>query len=434
MDLYEAVFYGNVEACERLIKEGENINVEIGSITPIRLALLFDHKNVADLLIKNGADIKFGKNLFELISCQNYPVAKILIKNGFNMDEEDIYGRTILLHLLWCNDINMIKFLIKNGANINNIDKYGSSIFHGMVQNKSQDIEWLVLLSLKYGADINAKDMYGETPLHIAVCDRKIEMINLLIKNGANPRIVDNDGNLPLHSLFRKSFQNYKSWATFDILFPYCGDINAVNSAGNTFLHISDKSIKVMDFLLNKGANPNIINNIGETVLHTCLDFDNEIMEFLLNRGANPNIIINGENTILYTMFDGSRYYINNTSEKIKLLLKYGANPNLIDKNNETLFIKIVRENCKLGAFFGIDLLLPYVTDYDVVDTYGHSALYYFIKSGYREQTETILKLRKIKKKKTILLMITAHEFDEGSLLHRDYLCRDLFKILIDFL
>lgn len=434
MDLYEAVFYGNVEACERLIKEGENINVEIGSITPIRLALLFDHKNVADLLIKNGADIKFGKNLFELISCQNYPVAKILIKNGFNMDEEDIYGRTILLHLLWCNDINMIKFLIKNGANINNIDKYGSSILH-RVRNTSQGRELLVPLSLKYGADINAKDMNGQTPLHYAVCNSAIEMINLLIKNGANPCILDNDGNLPLHSLFKNSFQNYKTYLIFDILFPYCGDINAVNYAGDTFLHISDKSIKTIDFLLNKGANPNIINNKGETVLHKCSHLDITIMEFLLNRGANPNLIINGENTILYTITaPDNRDSYDNINKKIKLLLKYGANPNLIDKNNETLFIKIVRENCKARKFFDVDLLLPYVTDYDVVDTYGHSALYYFIKNEYHEQTRTILKLKKIKKKKTILLMLTAHEFDEGSLLHRDYLCRDLFKILVGFL
>ena len=58
----------------------------------------------------------------------------------------------------------------------------------------------IINLLIKNGADINMSNKYGSTPLH-NVCSHKYDydIINLLIKNGAGVNVVDKNGSTPLH-------------------------------------------------------------------------------------------------------------------------------------------------------------------------------------------------------------------------------------------
>lgn len=51
---------------------------------------------------------------------------------------------------------------------------------------------------MHHGADPNQKDVVGNTPLHLAVCASRLEMVITLLQNGANCASLDNSGRSPL--------------------------------------------------------------------------------------------------------------------------------------------------------------------------------------------------------------------------------------------
>jgi len=53
---------------------------------------------------------------------------------------------------------------------------------------------WLI----ENGADVDFKDKGGYTSLHFAAQESRVEELNLLIQNGANPNLKDYYGNTPL--------------------------------------------------------------------------------------------------------------------------------------------------------------------------------------------------------------------------------------------
>jgi ankyrin repeat protein len=48
-------------------------------------------------------------------------------------------------------------------------------------------------------SDVNLRDLFGKTPLHNAINGKHINIVDLLIKNGADVRSPDERGDTPLH-------------------------------------------------------------------------------------------------------------------------------------------------------------------------------------------------------------------------------------------
>ena len=51
---------------------------------------------------------------------------------------------------------------------------------------------------MHHGVDINARDIEGWTPLHAAAATGNIQMINLLISEGASLVAINNDDRMPI--------------------------------------------------------------------------------------------------------------------------------------------------------------------------------------------------------------------------------------------
>jgi ankyrin repeat protein len=121
-----------------------------------------------------------------------------------------------------------------------------------MTAASSGDLE-LVRLLLENGADVNAIDTWGLTPLSYAISYQKIEIVRLLIEQGANVNVRGENDTTPL----------MKASAT-----------------GN---------IEVIELMLNKGAdNKAKDKNKVTALMYAAADKQLDAMKFLISRGADP--------------------------------------------------------------------------------------------------------------------------------------------------
>lgn len=181
-----------------------------------------------------------------------------------------------------------------------------SAVLHADPLNvavRSLDIEMFKEV-LKSQPFANATDSAGMTALHHACALGAVEMTEALIKLGADPKICSNDGRNALHhavNIAALCFHPQPQEAglticplTIPLLLASAGlDINAVDAAGETALHIAARNglVGVVATLLQAGANPNCLNKNGETPLHLAGgSLPHLVAQVLLVSGANPAI------------------------------------------------------------------------------------------------------------------------------------------------
>ncbi len=97
-------------------------------------------------------------------------------------------GETALAITIKRRDLTWSSFLLGKGANPNIKDGQGNTPLHAAALLGFQEGAELLL---RQKAQINATNGSGETPLVIAVQQRNIPMVRLLLTNGADPKIAD---------------------------------------------------------------------------------------------------------------------------------------------------------------------------------------------------------------------------------------------------
>ena len=83
--------------------------------------------------------------------------------------------------------------LLSLGVDVNARDVGGRTPLHLVGGHNEVTLKMAARL-IRAGADVNAKDRRGETPLHYGAFSSYIEFVKLLLANGADPDIKDNDG------------------------------------------------------------------------------------------------------------------------------------------------------------------------------------------------------------------------------------------------
>ena len=140
------------------------------------------------------------------------------------------------------------------------------------------EIQW----SLKnHEGNVNAKNNDGWTGLMIAVDLGDLERAQLLIQYKADPNIKSDDLNrcTALHMLCRKSFMSDRNIEIMKLLLDNGANIHALDVYGREPLHwiggISDPNFrtKVLNLLMKYGANLNAVDNNGDTPLNVMIDY-----------------------------------------------------------------------------------------------------------------------------------------------------------------
>lgn len=184
---------------------------------------------------------------------------------------------------------------------------------------------------------VNLQDQIGKTPLHLAVENSFVEMVRVLIANGAKIDTADNDGNFPIDLAIAQCLTSNGTYRENNIqiatlLFESGIDVNYMDNSGFSPLHhaaiMGDSEI--MSFLLQKGADVNrkslsgytpllwgLCANIWERDIQKHLD----ALEFLIQHGANIDATTNDGKSSLVVALENNP----GRPQLAKLLQKYGA-------------------------------------------------------------------------------------------------------------
>ena len=195
---------GHVKVTELLIREGANVNVQsnVGD-TALILATKQNKTDCVQKLLEFGANVNIqGENgrtaLMHASDVKNETgkCATALIDGGAKLDIQDIGGRTALSMAILERNFITVDKLIKAGADVNLADFGGHTALHVLVY--TGDVE-SIKKCIKAGADLNnVKLLEKFSPLCLAAKARHVDCIKELIRAGADPNILDEDGHTPL--------------------------------------------------------------------------------------------------------------------------------------------------------------------------------------------------------------------------------------------
>ena len=261
------------------------------------------------------------------------------MKNFIQLPEEGLW------HAARTGDLAAMKRYIIEGADVNepdeslNISPLAWSASHGQTE--------ATRLLIENGADVNLKDDNGSTPLHGAVVFGRADVAKLLVENGANLQVRNNDGGTPADAL-------HLDWRTTTFIGGLMGveveeNIPVMQSGRNEIAKLfgvkefdskdipSAQDLSGAVFIgdlaavkqaLTDDADPNAKDpQSGSTMLATAaLMGHTEIVALLLEHGADVNAKSRDGGTALHAAAFLGRV------ETVKFLLEKGADTTL--RNN----------------------------------------------------------------------------------------------------
>ena len=169
-------FKNNQELADKLIEMGIDVNELMSKeMTLITFNMIHHYHRDTDVCIK-----WFDK----------------LINAGADINKNSIgkYGDPVIYWLLTMGYEELIDKALEAGIDVNCVAPRNNK--HVLMRFDEYDtIEKLI----RYGADVNAQDIHGRTVLMYHILGENKRCVELLLKNGADPRIADENGMTPLN-------------------------------------------------------------------------------------------------------------------------------------------------------------------------------------------------------------------------------------------
>lgn len=265
-----------------------------------------------------GADVNFideegvgaGEYAIWNIEKDNGSMLNYLIDSGLKVDYRSPDGRGLLHIAAAYNGSVVFKKLIDKGIGINDLTENGeSAVFIAAEFKDFEGVKALVAL----GANVQLQNQEGETIL-ISYDLEKEELWNDLMSFKLSTEQLNN--------LLIKATYNLETLDKVKELIDKGADVNAKNEDAIPVLHLASKldDPAILIFLIEKGANVNILDDQGYNALWETKTLEN--MSILLDKGTDPNQVVDEELLMAQFIYWAS-------IDEVKLLASRGANVNL---------------------------------------------------------------------------------------------------------
>lgn len=239
-----AVRAGHIEASRILIDAGAKVNETVGDgSSALLLAVMNAHYDVAAMLLDKGAD-----------------------------PNADAQGWTALHQLAWTRTPNLLRptpFPLPTGT-LTDLELVKVLVAHGANVNARQKKE-------PNDANRNVLNRIGATPFLLAAKGADVPMMRALIAAGADPLLKTDEEATPLMAaagvgiwrIGENAGSNEEALDAVKIAWELGNDVNAVDANGDTAMHgaVHRGANAIVEFLMEKGANPDVANKFGWTPL-----------------------------------------------------------------------------------------------------------------------------------------------------------------------
>ncbi|KAI9796865.1 MAG: hypothetical protein M1833_005914 [Piccolia ochrophora] len=300
-----SIFGSEVGTLLALLDNGGNMNISDGygetplhklvrhAELPLELLRVFLEKGA----VINIDDEESQRPLYEVCSVGNVEAAKLLLDNGADVLDDDKYGMTALHIAAYRGHLETVRLLTRRVASISQVDNCGRTPFYYASLKGHYDTAHFLLSTLCELGDtsFNTPMEDGRTPLSKAAAKGHLEIVTMLLGELDTGKVVNaRETKVERTALHRAAYNGRGD--VVDLLLKEGADATIQDAGGKTALALcsqgwvkakSDDWERLITRLID--ATPDTAANESDLMATAAIKGSTQIIEKLLDAKAHPN-------------------------------------------------------------------------------------------------------------------------------------------------